>query len=93
MSKDHSIAVFEDPDNEDPPLMGVLLGSFEDPPISSEDWADRMEKDEDPEVSGTWVLNTYSGAFMLMTSAGMWQGDFAELGDILEDTEGWDPHE
>jgi len=52
-----------------------------------------MEKDEDPELSDQFVLNTYNGRFVLITSAGMWSGNFADLGDILEDTEGWDPHE
>jgi hypothetical protein len=91
--KPHKLAAFEDPDSEDTPLLGVIIGSIEDPPIKAEKWSEKREENPTPDAAGMWVLNTYSGAFMIAGKSGYWSGDFADLPELLEDTGGWVPNE
>ena len=92
-AKPHKLAAFQDPDTEDTPLLGVITGSIEDPPITAENWGEKREDNPTPDAEGIFILNTYSGAFMIVGDSGYWAGSFADLPELLKDTGGWVPHE
>jgi len=91
--KGHKIAAFEDPDSEDPPLLGVIIGSVEPEEITAEEWRERTDKTPASVARGGFILNTYSGALMIMGDSGYWRGDFGDLPELLADTEGYSANE
>ena len=89
----HKITAFEDPDSADAPLLGVINGTIRDTPLTSEEWRDIAGTEAGAEARGSFLINTYSGAMLLMGKGGYWKGNFSDLPEILKESDGWVSHE